>query len=106
MNNFVAGLVCNLLQGCGPAGGYAPPQVPTNPNVIVYQVRADSIPVQQVTFNSIANIGLDCNKKDLIINYINANVPNRGTVEQLSDSERRLNAVARTKIWQLRTYCS
>ena len=106
MNSFVAGLICNLIQGCGPQLGYAPPQVPTNPNVIVYQVRADSVPVQQVDFNAIAAIGLDCNKKDLIINYIETNVPNRGAVEQLVDSERRLNAVARTKIWQLRTYCS
>ena len=106
MNSLIAGMICNLLQGCGPVNGYEPPRPPTNPNVIVYQVRPDSVPVQQVTFDSIANIGLDCNKKDLIINYIETNVPNRGTVEQLSDSERKLNAVARIKIWQLRTYCS
>jgi len=98
MNQFFAGIVCNLIQGCGPQLGYAPPQVPTNPNVVVYQVRADSVPVQQVTFDNIANIGLDCNKKDLIISYIESSVP--------QTAERKLNAIARTKVWQLRTYCS
>ena len=91
-------MVCNLLQGCGPQYGYEPPRPPTNPNVIIYQDRPDSIPVQQVTFNAIANIGLDCNKKDLIIEYIESHVP--------PNAERRLNAIARTKVWQLRTYCS
>ena len=98
MNTWIAGMVCNLLQGCGPVNGYEPPRPPTNPNVIVYQVRPDSIPVQQVTFNSIASIGLDCNQKDLIINYIESHVP--------ANADRRLNAIARTKVWQLRTYCS
>ena len=97
MNQFVAGMICNLLQGCGPVNGYAPPMPPTNPNVVVYQVSADSVPVQRVTFDNIANIGLDCNKKDLIINYIESTVP--------VNAERRLNAIARTKVWQLRTYC-
>ena len=99
-------MVCNLLQGCGPQYGYEPPRPPTNPNVIVYQVRPESVPVQQVTFNTIANIGLDCNKKDLIIKYIESRVPHQLSVDELSDSDRRLNAIARTKIWQLRTSCS
>ena len=97
MNSLIAGMICNLLQGCGPVNGYEPPRPPTNPNVIVYQVRPDSVPVQQVTFDSIANIGLDCSRKDLIINYIESQVP--------ANAERRLNAIARTKIWQLRTHC-
>ena len=98
-------MICDLLQGCGPPMGYEPPRPPTNPNVIVYEVRADSIPVQQVNFNTIASIGLDCNKKDLIIDYIENKVPVANAVEQLTDQERRLNAIARTKVWQLRTQC-
>ena len=105
MNSLIAGMICNLLQGCGPQYGYESPRPPINPNVIVYQVRPDSVPVQQVTFDSIANIGLDCSRKDLIINYIESRVPHQLNVDNLSDSGRRLNAIARTKIWQLRTQC-
>ena len=108
MNSLIAGVICNLLNGCGPQFGYAPPQIPTNPNVVVYYDQGPAVTkaVQAVDFQRIANIGLDCSKKEMIIRYIEAHVGNQILdPENLNHNERKLNAVARSKIWQLRTYC-
>ena len=108
MSAFVAGIVCTLINGCGPQFGYAPPQPPTNPNVIVYYDRGPKVnqAVQAVDFQQIANIGLDCRKKHVITAFIESKVGNQPRhPEHLNDYDRRLNAVARSKIWQLRTHC-
>lgn len=80
-------------------------QATANPNVTVYQVNSPMI-VQQVTYDQIQNIGLNCGQKDFIINYLESRVGSNPTnPEHLSSDQRRLNSAARTKIWQLRTYC-
>jgi hypothetical protein len=108
MSAFVAGIVCTLINGCGPQFGYAPPQPPTNPNVIVYYDRGPMVnqAVQAVDFEQIARIGLDCRKKDTIISFIESRVGNQPRhPEHLTDHDRRINAIARSKIWLLRTNC-
>src|SRR6056300_615978 len=98
MSSFVAGIVCTLINGCGPQWGYAPPQPPTNPNVVVYHDRGPMVnqAVQAVDFTQIARIGLDCGKKDAITNFIEHKVGNQPRhPEHLGDYDRRLNAVAR-----------
>lgn len=92
-------------QVVNPPAYHAQAQVTANPNVTVYHVNSPMI-VQQVTYEQIQNIGLNCGQKDFIINYLESRV---GSVpanpEQLGPDQRRLNSAARTKIWQLRTYC-
>jgi hypothetical protein len=102
MGTFVAGLICNAMMACGPAN-VPPPNL--NPGVTVY--RVDSHPaVTQLTLDQISNIGLNCGNKDQIISILEARVGTQPTnPEQLAPDQRRLNSVARSKIWQLRTYC-
>ena len=76
-----------------------------NPGVTVYHINSNAIQ-NQITFEQIQNIGLSCSQKDLIINHLESRVGNRAVnPEQLSEDARRVNSAARSKIWQLRTYC-
>jgi hypothetical protein len=54
----------------------------------------------------IADIRLDCRQQDYIIMVLERQLGKRETdPESLSEDDRRINAQARSKIWQLRTYC-
>lgn len=112
MGSFIAQmLVSGALSSCwsgAPCANQPVQQVQTaqyNPGVTVYHINSNVIQ-NQITFEQIQNIGLNCGQKDLIINYLESRVGNRGVnPEQLSEDQRRVNSAARSKIWQLRTYC-
>jgi hypothetical protein len=102
MESFLAGVICKAMMACGPAN--VPPPNP-NPGVTVY--RVDSHPaVNQLTLEQISSISLNCNQQDYITAVLESRVGNLPiNPEQLAPDQRRLNSVARSKIWQLRTYC-
>lgn len=102
MSSFVAGWICNAMMACGPAN--VPPPNP-NPGVTVYRVESHPA-VNQLTLEQISSIGLNCNQQDYIISVLENRVGTQPVnPEQLAPDQRRLNSVARSKIWQLRTYC-
>lgn len=103
-------LVSGAISSCWPGAPCAnqPPPVQYaqgNPGVTVYHINSNTVQ-QQMTFEQIQNIGLNCAQKDVIINYLESRVGNKAVnPEQLSEDFRRVNSAARGKIWQLRTYC-
>jgi erythromycin esterase-like protein len=57
-------------------------------------------------YQQIQNIGLSCQQKQLIENYLEQQVSSIPVnPETLTAQQRRINSAARSKIWQLRTYC-
>lgn len=111
MVGFIAQmLVSGAISSCWPGAPCAnqPPPVQYaqgNPGVTVYHIPGNAIQ-NQITFDQIQNIGLNCGQKDVIINHLEGRVGNRGSnPEQLTEDARRVNSAARGKIWQLRTYC-
>lgn len=112
MGGFIVQWMIGLSSACWPNAPCAnqPPAQPAqyaqaNPGVTVYHINSNAIQ-QQITFEQIQNIGLNCAQKDLIINYLESHVGNRPVnPEQLTEDARRVNSAARSKIWQLRTYC-
>ncbi len=102
MESFLAGVICKAMVACGPAN--VPPPNP-NPGVTVYRVESHPA-VTQLTLDQISSIGLNCNQQDYITSVLESRVGNLPiNPEQLAPDQRRLNSVARSKIWQLRTYC-
>ena len=101
LEQWAASWVCKLAMACGSGNG--PVQV--NPGVKVFQI--DSHPaITQMSVEQIRQIGLDCNQRDYTISVLENIAGNRPVnPEQLPADARQLNAVARSKIWQLRTYC-
>ena len=101
MDQLLASLLCKLAIACGSAN--AP--VAVNPAVKVFQI--DSHPaLTQMSVDQIRQIGLDCNQKVYTITVLETIAGNRPVdPENLTADARQLNAVARSKIWQLRTYC-
>jgi hypothetical protein len=81
------------------------PPVQNGPAITVYQVNSHPA-VSQLNYEQIASIGIDCNNRDNITAVLESRVgklPQQP--EQLSAEQRRLNSVARVKLWSLRTYC-
>jgi hypothetical protein len=107
-------LVSGIISSCWPGAPCANQPQPQlqpvqhaqgNPGVTVYHIPGNAIQ-NQITFDQIQNIGLNCGQKDVIINYLEGRVGNQpGNPEQLTEDARRVNSAARGKIWQLRTYC-
>jgi len=111
MGSFLAQmLVSGAISSCWPGAPCANQPPPAqyaqgNPGVTVYHIPGNAIQ-NQITFDQIQNIGLNCGQKDVIINYLEGRVGNRSSnPEQLTEDARRVNSAARGKIWQLRTYC-
>ena len=103
MEQFLVGLLCKALTACQPAA--APPRPPTAPNVIVYQ-EVGHPALTQLSIDEVSKIGLDCNQKDKTIQILETRISGlTADPEQLPQDQRKLNSVARSKIWQLRTYC-
>ena len=103
MEQFLVGLVCKALTACQPAA--APPRPPTAPNVIVYQ-EVGHPALTKLSIDEVSKIGLDCNQKELITRVLEERIGGISSdPEQLPQDQRKLNSVARSKIWQLRTYC-
>jgi hypothetical protein len=101
MEKTLASWLCNLAMACGSGNG--PVQV--NPAVTVYQINSHPA-LTQMSIDQIRQIGLDCNQRDYTISVLENITGNRPVnPEQLTADARQLNAVARSKIWQLRTYC-
>jgi len=104
VDQFLIGLACKALSACGPSA-ITHPVPPANPNVIVYQ-QVGHPALTKLSIDEVSKIGLDCNQKDKIIQILEARVDGLGTdPDQLAQDQRKLNSVARSKIWQLRTYC-
>jgi hypothetical protein len=103
VDQFIFGIVCKALSACGPPAIAQP--IPSNPNVIVYQ-QVGHPALTQLSIDEVSKIGLDCNQKDKTIQILETRI---GVLtadpEQLPQDQRKLNSVARSKIWQLRTYC-
>lgn len=60
----------------------------------------------KLTVEQIADIRLDCRQQDYIIMILERQLGRKETdPDNLDDDERQINAQARSKIWQLRTYC-
>lgn len=103
-------LVSGAISSCWPGAPCANQPLPVqyaqgNPGVTVYHIPGNAIQ-NQINFDQIQNIGLNCGQKDVIINYLEGRVGNRArNPEQLTEDARRVNSAARGKIWQLRTYC-
>ena len=103
MDQFIFGIVCKALTACQPA--FAPPRPPANPNVIVYQ-QVGHPALTQLSIDEVTKIGLDCTQKDKTIQVLETRINSiGGEPDQLPTDQRKLNSVARSKIWQLRTYC-
>jgi hypothetical protein len=103
VDQFIFGIVCKALTACQPS--VAPPLPPASPNVIVYQ-QVGHPALTQLSIDEVSKIGLDCNQKDKTIQILETRVSGLGVdPEQLPNDQRKLNSVARSKIWQLRTYC-
>jgi hypothetical protein len=106
MGSVIFGWVCNALMACGPSAVNTRPITHQSQAVTVYQVNGSHPIVTQLTEEQIQNIGLNCHQKDLIIGYLETRMTNNTTnPEQLDSHTRRLNSIAKSKIWQLRTYC-
>lgn len=105
MGSTIFGWVCNALMACGPPAIAQPVQL-GHPGVTVYHVSGPN-PIQaQITLDQIQNIGLNCAQRDTIIGYLESRVgANPVNPETLDPNQRRINSAARSKIWQLRTYC-
>lgn len=104
---FVASWVCGAIHACQPA--YTPPRIPHNPRVTVYHtVEGPHLSAinNRLTLEQIQGIQLRCDQKQAITQAIESTV---GTTpiepELLSADQQKLYSVARSKIWQLRTYC-
>jgi hypothetical protein len=104
VDQFLFGIVCKALVACGPPA-VAPPLPSANPNVIVYQQVGHPV-LTTLSIDEVSKIGLDCGQKDRTIQILETKISSiNGDPEQLSGDQRKLNSVARSKIWQLRTYC-
>lgn len=107
LGQFVASWVCGAIHACQPA--YMPPRIPQNPQVTIYHtVEGPHLTTinDQLTFDQIVKIQLRCDQKQLIINAIEKTVGTRPVEpELLSSTQQQLYSVARSKIWQLRTFC-
>lgn len=80
--------------------------VSTAPGVTVYHLPGNHPIAQQLTLDRVKQIGLNCKDKDAITGYLQQHVGTEPRQpERLSVEEQRINSAARTKIWQLRTYC-
>lgn len=94
---------------CWPGAPCTKPQVetvPTAPVVTVYHLPSTHPISQKLTLDQINKIGLNCNDQELITRYLQSYVgAEPRQPENLSESERQVNSAAKTKIWQLRTYC-
>ena len=104
MDQFLLGIVCKALAACGPPA-IAQPLPPANPNVIVYQ-QVGHPALTNMSIDEVSKIGLDCNQKDKTIQILETRISGLGSdPDQLPQEQRKLNSIARSKIWQLRTYC-
>ena len=77
------------------------------PQVQIYQTNNPNDPgILEYKYQQVQNIGLSCEQRDLTINYLEQMVGSQPVdPETLSPPQRKLNSAARTKIWQLKTYC-
>lgn len=73
---------------------------------LYYTNDPNNAAILEQRYQQIKQIGLSCQQKQLIENYLEQQV---GSIpvnpETLNPQQRRVNSLARTKIWQLRTYC-
>lgn len=80
--------------------------LPTAPAVTVYHLPSSHPIAQQLTLEQVNRIGLNCTDRELITAHLQRYVGTEPRQpERLSIEEQRVNSVAKTKIWQLRTYC-
>ena len=99
---FVGSFFCQLM-ACTSVPPSPPPA--TGPTITVYQVNSHPA-VAQLNYEQIANIGIDCNNKEYIMTVLESRVGRTPQQpEQLPQEQRRLNTVARVKMWSIRTYC-
>lgn len=60
----------------------------------------------KLTAEQIADIRLDCRQQDYITMILERQLGRKEVdPDDLNDDERKINAQARSKIWQLRTFC-
>ena len=105
MGSTVFGWVCSAVMACGP-DAFSQPITQGHPGVTVYHVNGVTPIQSQLTYDQIQNIGLSCAQRDIIIGYLESRVGTQPVnPDGLSPDRRRINSAARTKIWQLRTYC-
>lgn len=104
MEQFVAGLVCNAFMACGPK--VQPPQHQLQQGGVTIVQTNNQPNLNNLSYEQINSIGLDCNNKDYIFTVLENRV---GKVaiqpETLSYENQKINSAARVKIWALRTYC-
>lgn len=111
MGSFALTWIMGLSSACWPQAPCSAQPVAPQPTYVAQAPAVYYAPVPQpvqvqLTYQQIQNIGLDCNQRDYIVNYLERQV---GTAvvapEQLPPEQRKINSAARSKIWQLRTYC-
>lgn len=108
---FVASWIlgtCWPLAPCPKPTVYQVQQVqPPTPSVQIYYTNDSNNPgILEHRYQQVQNIGLSCEQKDITITYLEQLAGLQPTnPELLTIPQRRLNSAARTKIWQLRTYC-
>ena len=119
MSLVVGGFITSWVMGtCWPLAPCTKPteQVPQQqlqpiqiqqPQVQIYKTNNPNDPgILEYKYQQVQNIGLSCEQRDLTINYLEQMVGSQPVdPETLSPPQRKLNSAARTKIWQLRTYC-
>lgn len=107
LDQLLAGLVCNAFLACGPRPGLAQAQPVMQPQNGVTIIQLNNQPaVNNLSYEQINSIGIDCNNKEYITAVLEARV---GKVpiqpETLPLESQKINSAARVKIWALRTYC-
>ena len=116
MTDFGVSLAVSLISGAVIANCCTPtkqqvvvanPVVQIDSQTYMYQTTDPNNPaLLDQRYKQIQQIGLSCGQKDQIENYLDhqiQGIPNNPEV--LNPQQRRVNSAARTKIWQLRTYC-
>lgn len=115
MSSVIPGIVASWILGtcwplapCTKPAGYQSQQVqPLAPSVQIYYTNDPNNPgILEQRYQQVQNIGLSCEQKDITINYLEQLAGSHpSNPELLTAPQRRLNSAARTKIWQLRTFC-
>lgn len=114
MSSVVPGIVTSWILGtcwplapCSkPAPAAATVSAPQTQVMIHQTTDINHSALVEQRYQQVQKIGLSCEQSDLTINYLEQLVgPAPLDPEYLNTQQRRLNSAARTKIWQLRTYC-
>lgn len=115
MSGVVPGIITSWILGtCWPlAPCPKPAEQPHQPvrspsaNVQIYYTNDPNNPaILEQRYQQVQNIGLSCDQKQITESYLEQLVGlSPVDPENLTVQQRRLNSAARTKIWQLRTYC-